>query len=50
MKSASAKLDAASEKLKDRQDYRRALIQRRNEIDAKIAGVEEQIRKLKGQK
>lgn len=35
------------EQLKDRQDYRQALIHRRNEIDVKIAHVEEQIQKLK---
>jgi hypothetical protein len=33
-------------KLKDRRDYRQALIQRREDIDRKIVMVEEQIRKL----
>jgi hypothetical protein len=36
-----------TEQLKDRQDYRNTLIERRNGIDVKIAQTEEQIRKLR---
>ena len=36
-----------SEQLKDRQDRRQSLINKRNEIDVKIAEVEEQIKKLR---
>jgi hypothetical protein len=36
------------EKLKDRRDYRNALINRREAIDAKIQKIEEEIRKLTG--
>jgi hypothetical protein len=35
------------EQLKDRQAYRQALIQRREDIDGKIGRVEEQISKLR---
>lgn len=35
------------QKLQDRQDYRRALIERQNAIGAKIAAVEKQIKALK---
>jgi hypothetical protein len=35
-----------AEKLKDRRDYRSALITRRNQIDMKIANVESQIRQI----
>jgi len=38
--------DRRGEQLKDRRDYRQALIVRRNGIDVKISAVEEQIRKL----
>lgn len=37
------------ERLKDRWDYRNALIQRREEIEAKIAKVEKQIADLRSQ-
>jgi hypothetical protein len=37
----------AREQIKDREDYRRKLITQRNALDVKIAGAEEQIRKLK---
>ena len=36
-----------TEQLKDRRDYRNALIQRREDIENKIAKVEEQITSLK---
>lgn len=36
-----------AEQLKDRRDYRDSLINRREEIEKKIAGVEEQIKKLR---
>lgn len=36
------------EQLKDRRDYRTALIERRNSIDMKIKAVEGQIQKLGG--
>ena len=42
--------EQVAEKLKDRQAYRQTLIHRRNETDAKITRVEEQIKKLKGAK
>jgi len=35
------------EQLKDRRDYRQALIHRREDIDRKISHVEEQIKKLR---
>ena len=38
--------DKHAEAFADRRDYRKALIERRNGIDAKIARVEEQIKKL----
>jgi hypothetical protein len=37
------------EKLKDRRDYRAALINRREEVDKKIAAVEGQIKTLKSE-
>jgi hypothetical protein len=40
-------VERIAEKLKDRQDYRQMLIQKRNCIDVKIKGVEEQISKLR---
>jgi hypothetical protein len=42
--------ERVAELLKDRQALRLTLIQRRNDLDAKIERVEEQIRKLKGEK
>lgn len=36
-----------AEKLKDRQAYRQALIQRREDLDRKLATVEEQIAELR---
>ena len=41
--------DKRAEQLKDRRDYRQALITRRNGIDVKIAKVETQIRNLEKQ-
>lgn len=35
------------QQLADREDYRAALIERRNGVDVKISGVEAQIRELK---
>ena len=45
--SMEATTERRDEQLKDRRDYREALIHRRNEIDAKIKRVEEQIHKLR---
>ena len=39
-----------AQQLKDRRDYRQTLIQRREDIDTKIAKVEAEIKKLKGEK
>ena len=41
--------DKRAEQLKDRRDYRQALITRRNAIDVKISNVERQIRDLEKQ-
>jgi hypothetical protein len=38
---------AQAERLKDRRDYRAALIERRNQIDIKIDAVEKEIAALK---
>lgn len=42
----STEKERRQEKLKDRRDYRQALIIRRNSIDVKISNVEADIRKL----
>ena len=41
-------LNRNAEALKDRRDYRNALIEKRNGTDVKIKQTEEQIRKLEG--
>lgn len=38
----------SAEALKDRRDYRRTLIERRNALDVKVKTVEAEIRKLEG--
>lgn len=40
--------DKNAEALKDRRDYRRTLIERRNALDVKVKNVEAEIRKLEG--
>ncbi len=39
--------ERTAEKLKDRRDYRTALIERRNNIDVKISRVEDEIKTLR---